>query len=111
MVEQALDEMEFELNQISRNTSYEIAVKQNPNYVKDSKFRIKFLRAEYFQPRNAANRCVRYFEEKMMLFGQERYVLVCVSVRVPDRLREREREREREIYVSGRAISRCVIII
>ena len=79
MVKDALYEMEFELNQISRNTSYEVALKQNPTYVKDCKFRIKFLRAEYFQPRKAANRCVRYFEEKMMLFGPERYVLLaCV---------------------------------
>ena len=71
-VEEALYEMEFELNQISRNTSYQIALQQDASYVKNNKFRLKFLRAEYFQPRKAANRMVRYFEEKMMLFGPDR---------------------------------------
>mmetsp|Transcript_19704 Transcript_19704/g.47565 ORF Transcript_19704/g.47565 Transcript_19704/m.47565 type:complete len:712 (+) Transcript_19704:182-2317(+) len=52
-------------------SSYEKALQQNPQYVYDPNFRILFLRATRFQPKDAAQRMVRYFREKERLFGEE----------------------------------------
>ena len=51
-------------------SSFEKALQQNPQYVYDPNFRILFLRATRFQPKDAAQRMVRYFREKERLFGE-----------------------------------------
>ena len=61
---------------------YEIALKGNgsqlgqqrasssTSYFASDKFRIQFLRAERFEPKKSAERFLRYFEQKLYLFGQ-----------------------------------------
>ena len=69
LISESLEEMEYELLQLSRNTAYEQARQDNPNYVKDPKLRLAFLRADLFDSRKAAHRMIRYMEEKLSLFG------------------------------------------
>ena len=69
LTSESLEEMEYELMQLSRNTAYEQALQDNPNYVKDPKLRLAFLRADLFDSRKAAHRMIRFMEEKLSLFG------------------------------------------
>jgi hypothetical protein len=50
---------------------YERALSMNREYVQSDPFRISFLRADRFDPVKAAERLLRYFEEKEYLFGAE----------------------------------------
>jgi hypothetical protein len=43
-----------------------------PSLQKDVKFKLMFLRADYYDARNAANRMARYFSNKLKLFGEEK---------------------------------------
>jgi hypothetical protein len=68
-VNQCLLEMEEEIKLIRKRHAYDKALFLNPKYVKDRDFRLMFLRAECFHPRNAANRLVNFFAFKLELFG------------------------------------------
>lgn len=50
---------------------YEAALRQNANWVQSREVGIRFLRAERFVPLRAAERMLRYFEEKQFLFGPD----------------------------------------
>ena len=52
--------------------AYRLAESQNPDYIADASFRLKFLRAELYDPPRAANRLIGFFAEKLKLFGMER---------------------------------------
>jgi hypothetical protein len=69
LVAECLEEMEYELTQISRDTAYEQALQMSPTYAQNLKFRIMFLRADFFSARRAAHRMVRFMEEKLAIFG------------------------------------------
>ena len=43
-----------------------------PEYVRDANFHLKFLRAEKFDARLAATRMALHFEEKRLLFGEDK---------------------------------------
>ena len=49
-----------------------VAMNQNSGYVHDKTFRLKFLRAEHFDTKKAANRMAMYFQEKRQLFGLDK---------------------------------------
>jgi hypothetical protein len=68
-----LEEMEMELSKITRGKeAYMQAEAQNKDYVICHKFRLKFLRAEMFNATLAAGRVVRFFEEKIKMFGPDK---------------------------------------
>jgi hypothetical protein len=55
--------------EVNKKKAYEMAKKADPEYICGRGFRLKFLRAECFMPKNAANRLVGFLEEKLKLFG------------------------------------------
>ena len=61
--------------------AFELAKAKSPAYVYDSKFRLQFLRADYFNPRDAAARFVAYFEMKQELFGVDK---LCEEIKYSD---------------------------
>lgn len=70
LVSNRLAELERELSEILEKTAYDLAACQDPNYVRSRVLRLKFLRAERFDAYKAAKRLVRFFDEKLALFGQ-----------------------------------------
>ena len=71
-VRRCKEEMDEVLNRIGRETAYEQALHMSPSYVQDEKLRLMFLRADNFKPHRAANRLVRWFEEKLSIFGPDK---------------------------------------
>jgi hypothetical protein len=70
-----LKEMEVELPKLLANKGKEAYVQaeaQNKEYVTCDKLRLKFLQAEMFNAKLAAERMVRFFDEKKKLFGPEK---------------------------------------
>ena len=68
-IEQKLKELNAEIGLITSKDAYLQALGMSEAYVKDRNFRLKFLRADSFNVKNAANRMVRFFEQKMQIFG------------------------------------------
>jgi hypothetical protein len=69
-VDNCLTDLESEICKLEDNkNAYEMAKKVNPEYICGRSFRLKFLRAERFLPKNAATRLVGFLEEKLKLFG------------------------------------------
>jgi hypothetical protein len=71
-VESCLTGLEKELQCISLKRAYNDALSQNAEYVTNRKFRLKFLRAEGFNPKLAASRLLQFLERKSKLFGVEK---------------------------------------
>lgn len=64
--------LEIEINflvKTRRGDIYEQAIRENPSYVCDREFRLMFLRADYFDPKKAARRIMRFLERKVKFFG------------------------------------------
>lgn len=59
------------LGQIRHKPAYMLALSKNALYCTNRKFRLSFLRAEYFDPRRAAVRLVKFFEGKLEYFGED----------------------------------------
>jgi hypothetical protein len=72
MLARTLAALEEDIHNISKKAAYETALVMSPNYVRDPKFRLKFLRADKFDHKNAAQRLVEFFEAKMELFGSDK---------------------------------------
>jgi hypothetical protein len=69
-VDKCLADLEGEICKLEDNkNAYEMAKKVNPEYICGRGFRLQFLRAERFVPKNAATRLVGFLEEKLKLFG------------------------------------------
>jgi hypothetical protein len=45
-----------------------------PHYATDAKFKLMFLRADYYDPQKAAKRMAKFFEWKLKIFGEEKLV-------------------------------------
>ena len=71
MVIRSLTEMNQVIESINEREKegYLLAQAQNYDYVHDRDFGLMFLRAEYFNPRDAAIRLVAFFDSKKELFG------------------------------------------
>jgi hypothetical protein len=69
-----LIQLELEIAKITEKAAYNQALMQDPNFVKNRNFRIRFLRAERFVAAEAAVRMVRHFQYKMELFGAGKLV-------------------------------------
>ena len=75
MVEQCLQEMETAIQSLTgrlrlEQSAYLRAIQKNPEYQTDS-FRLMFLRAEQFQPQEAAKRIIQFFDKKESLWGTD----------------------------------------
>jgi hypothetical protein len=71
-IEACLTLLEKELTNIPSKVAYDLAKFLSKEYVSSEKLRLMFLRADSFDPYNAASRMVRFFEEKYALFGAEK---------------------------------------
>ena len=79
MVDRCLSEMETWVQKLINKRSipseaYKIAVSKSPEFCHDKKFRLKFLRADEFDSKKAADRFIRYFDLKKFLFGEDKLV-------------------------------------
>ena len=70
-IENYLRQLDDEVSKIRTKSAYDLAKQQNNAYVTDLTFRIMFLRASGFHPRNAAIRMVGYFEGMLEYFGEK----------------------------------------
>ncbi len=68
----AIKEMNQQLASRTSKNAFEIARKQNPEYTLDPGFFLMFLRANEYDPKRAAEMVVAHFEEKLILFGEEK---------------------------------------
>jgi hypothetical protein len=71
-INQSVAELRKELNAIRNKPAYEKALQNFPHYVDDKRILLRFLRAARFDFRQAAERLVAYFEQKLALFGPEK---------------------------------------
>jgi hypothetical protein len=71
-IEACLALLERELDNISSKTAYDLARSMSEEYTCSKKIRLMFLRAESFDPYNAASSMVRFFDEKCELFGADK---------------------------------------
>jgi hypothetical protein len=71
-IEACLALLENELTKISSKAAYRLASSMSKEYTSSKRLRLMFLRAESFDPPNAASRMVRFFDEKYELFGAEK---------------------------------------
>jgi hypothetical protein len=69
-----LVEFEDHLTTIKQETAYALAEAMSRQYVSAKGFRMMFLRADRYAPKDAAERMVRFFELKKRLFGAEKLV-------------------------------------
>lgn len=70
-VERAMQELEVEISRLPTFTLLRKVQLQHPEYVNSVSFRLKFLRCERFNAKEAMKRMMRYFEEKNLLWGEE----------------------------------------
>jgi hypothetical protein len=73
-VSSCLEELEIHLQTIKQETAYALAEAMSRHYVSAQNFRMLFLRADRYAPKDAAERMVRFFELKKSLFGAEKLV-------------------------------------
>jgi hypothetical protein len=73
-VGRCLGQLAEKLDKVSRRSAYDRALFLSPRKVKDSDFRLMFLRADNFDVNKAAKRFVRYFEDKLLVFGGENLI-------------------------------------
>jgi hypothetical protein len=69
LIERALYELDLELERKKRGTSYELAQSLNREYVAHRKLRLQFLRADDMDTKAAADRLIKFFDNKRHLFG------------------------------------------
>jgi hypothetical protein len=68
-IEARLALLDKDLNNISKKAAYDLASSMSKEYTLSKTRRLMFLRAESYDPYNAALRMVRFFDEKCELFG------------------------------------------
>ena len=71
VVEICLTQMEEEI-QRNKTYVYEMAEKQCKEFVTDRDFRLMFLRAEFFNVKAATRRFMKFLQQKLIYFGQEK---------------------------------------
>jgi hypothetical protein len=81
LVARCLADLDSELNKIDHKPYYELAKRQDPDYVSDRKLLLKFLRSESFDSQRAADRLVRFFQIKSDLFGESK---LTTEIRIAD---------------------------
>ncbi|CAJ1959887.1 unnamed protein product [Cylindrotheca closterium] len=74
LVSTSLDRMAAEIEKIEEKSAYEQAKNLSEDIVTKRETRLGFLRADSFNPKKAADRYVKYFEQRLALFGPEKLV-------------------------------------
>jgi hypothetical protein len=72
LLNQQLAQMDFELTKIHRKSAYLKARIQSPEYVSNREFLLRFLRVDGYNPKDAADRLVSFFDFKLELFGPKK---------------------------------------
>ena len=76
-IQEALHQLQTEIDSTENKPIYDYAInKLNSQYIKDTKLRIKFLRAEKYDVRRAAGRLLRWFERIYEIYNQSDDVLM-----------------------------------
>ena len=70
--DQALLALSQEIALIQDKPAFLLALQRCPDYVRNKKFGLSFLRAERFDARRAAQRLTLYWKEKLDLFGPQK---------------------------------------
>jgi hypothetical protein len=73
-LEEKLESLEEEIQLLLRHNkaeTYKNAFRSSQTYLTDRKFRLMFLRIEYYDPRGAARRLMRFLEGKKTYFGED----------------------------------------
>lgn len=68
----AIHKFNEHMTTISTKPAYELALQQNSTYVLDPGFVLMFLRANEYDPQRSAEMVVAHFEEKLVLFGEDK---------------------------------------
>ena len=68
----AIHKFNEHLLKIQPKAAYELAVQQNSSYTLDPAFLLMFLRANEYNPQRSAEMMVAHFEEKLVLFGEDK---------------------------------------
>lgn len=71
LVSSKLLELQMELDNIRDKEAYNLAFSQDPSYVQDAQFRLRFLRCKEFDAAEAAKQIVAHFEVKRSYFDDE----------------------------------------
>jgi hypothetical protein len=72
-ITECLYKLDHELSCVSvKKEGFEIARDEHAAYFENENFRLKFLRAEKYNPKLAAKRIVGHFEQKLNLFGPDK---------------------------------------
>jgi hypothetical protein len=71
-IAQSLAKLDKEIAKIDKKKAFDFARVQNPSFVDSRKSKLKFLRADQFDCRLAANRIVRFYDSKLELFGKSK---------------------------------------
>jgi hypothetical protein len=74
LIDNCLKELDEEMLRLKDKGAYEKALSEDPEYVHNYNFRLKFLRADRFDAKKAALRLARHFEVKLDLFGVSKLV-------------------------------------
>mmetsp|Transcript_41683 Transcript_41683/g.100379 ORF Transcript_41683/g.100379 Transcript_41683/m.100379 type:complete len:584 (+) Transcript_41683:2656-4407(+) len=68
------------LKEVKAGTAYESAERINKDYVSERDFRLRFLRANRYDPQASADQMIRFFDTKLNLFGKDKLVKdICLS--------------------------------
>jgi hypothetical protein len=71
-INSCLNELEEHLNTLKPNTSYELAESASPEYVRNTDFRLMFIRADFYVAKAAAKRMIKFLDLKRKLFGEDK---------------------------------------
>jgi hypothetical protein len=74
-------QMQIHLDNIKKGTVYEEAERIDSTYSRNRDLRLMFIRADRYNPQEAAARMVRWFELKKSLFGSEK---LCKTITLDD---------------------------
>jgi hypothetical protein len=72
MIATSLAQLDIAIARIRKRSAYDRALFLAPKHVRNEKFRLMFLRADYFNAYKAAHRMICYFEYKQELWGDEK---------------------------------------
>ena len=80
LISESLKQFKMEIDSIMSKEAYDIASFILPDYIQSDRFRLAFLRADYFDAKAAACRMVTYWERKVDLFGTDKAFNPSISV-------------------------------
>lgn len=70
LLKDGIAQLNREIELIENKSAYNMALQKSSSYVNRYSFQLRFLRADRFDARKAAQRLVTHFERKLELFGE-----------------------------------------